>query len=161
MRTQNLITNWYEVQKNLFKNVVPEYILAHLGSVFTALIPCFNVSVKSLLFHRRCAVSVRGAACREAMPLALAEPLEELPLVRGASTKEKRRLYAPIQKRSISTNYLLLLGEDAFNESSLRLKTKLELNTPIRTTKVLVKLGSGTVLVLALALGVERIVKEL
>jgi hypothetical protein len=58
-----------------------------------------------------------------------------------------------------STNYLLLLGEDAFTESSLRLKTKLELNTPIRTTKLLVKLGSGTVLVLAL--GVERIVKEL
>jgi hypothetical protein len=86
------------------------------------------------------------------MPLALAEPL-----VRGASPKEKRRLYAPIQKRSISTNYLLLLGEDAFNESSLRLKTKLELNKPIRTTKLLVKLGSGTVL----ALGVARIVKEL
>ena len=95
------------------------------------------------------------------MPLALAEPLAPKPLVRGASLKEKRRLYAPIQKSSISTNYLLLLGEDAFNESSLRLKTKLELNTPIRTTKLLVKLGSGTVLVLALALGVERIVKEL
>ncbi len=155
MGTQNLTSNWYEVQKNLFKNVVPEYILAHLGSVFTAKTPCFSLSVKSLLFQRRCPVSVRGASRREAMPLAEPTPTHQKPLVRGASLKDKRRLYAPIQKRSISTNYLLVLGEDAFNESTLRLKTKLELNTPIRTTKLLVKLGSGTVL----ALGLARIVK--
>lgn len=30
MRSEKLISNWYEVQRNLFKNVVREYILENL-----------------------------------------------------------------------------------------------------------------------------------
>lgn len=47
MRTEKLISNWYEVQRNLFKNVVREYILAHLTSEDTALNAYSSLSVNA------------------------------------------------------------------------------------------------------------------
>jgi hypothetical protein len=32
MRSKKLISNWYELQRNLFTKVIREYILANLGS---------------------------------------------------------------------------------------------------------------------------------